>query len=209
MFINNPVTPEDFFRKGLPCYEMIEKPFSPYKTDQLNHHILDGMEMINRHFKRKDILTRKNIGKWLSPSYGAKTVIRNLSLISWFNYQHFEDNHVATPLLRSTMEEIWEKEYDVMNQTSLSHFRNADMVNDFVFRYWDLARGKFAPTHIDYKFYNIQMGNIEACVTDIEKARHKYICINDNEKTDQFELIKQRIEAAFEKRYPNKCSFEK
>ena len=39
--------------------------------------------------------------------------------------------------------------------------------------------------------------------------KYKTVCINDSNKIENFELQKRIINQAFEKKFPNKSSFEK
>ncbi len=208
-FLNKPQKPTDFFRKGKPCYDFIERPFVPMAPLSLINYIcLNDMGVVNKHFKRKGML--RHINKVLHPSYG-KAGLRNLFMLPWKNFQHFQDNHMPCPFLKSTFAEVWETENEICNSTSLHKFRTAFDINQYVFKYWDLARWNFAPYHFEGGYYCVDPNNLSSLTADIVKAVHPMICVNDNEALDnaQYEVCRAEVEKALAVRYPEKSSFEK
>ena len=118
------------------------------------------------------------------------------------------------PFLKSTFEEVWEKEREVLERTSASRFRNCNDVNQYLFRYWQLAKGEFTPVSMrDMKYVTLSMEALESGeVADIiTSQKYAMICLNDSEgiATDaEFEEAKQIIKEAFEMILPEKSSFE-
>ena len=55
-----------------------------------------------------------------------------------------------------------------------------------------------------------EKGEEEGAVRCIERGKPTMVCINDNVvDDDDFEYIVDRVNAAFEKRFPDKCEFER
>ncbi len=208
MFLNKPVTPSDFFVDGKPCYELVERPVVPQAPVNMMMRIcINDMGVINNHFSRKNIL--KHFSKFINFKYG-KAAFKNLFMLPWNNFQHFQDNHMPCPFLKSTLAEVWEKEYAVCDSTSSHKFRSHEDINQYVFKYWDLARGNFEPYHFVGGYYCIDESNINELIYDIENGNHMMLCINDSEYLEEskfFEFRKKLI-MSFDKIYPQKSKYE-
>ena len=102
-----------------------------------------------------------------------------------------------------------------MEKTSASKFRSCSNVNQYLFRYWQLANGKFNPISMKDTCYeeitveSINSGKIENIITS---KKYTMICLNDSEEmndVEKFEMAREKIKTYFEKILPNKSSFEK
>lgn len=74
-----------------------------------------------------------------------------------------------------------------------------------------MASGSFTPYNYykHGKYYNITEADIDKIVRCIKKQEKNMVCLNDvNEKID-FEVMKQKIQEAFERILPEKSFFEK
>jgi hypothetical protein len=206
MFLNAPLSQEDFFKGGKPCTQFLERSFVP--TDNLwLHVVLNDMGLINKHFSKRDFV-KKNLFKYLNPKYGKRNKYHLLT-IACRNFHEIENMHVASPLLKSTLEEVWEKEHDVLDATSRDKFRTLSGVNQYIFSSWDIVRGNFCPSRSISRAYNLCDDNLQACVEDIKYGKNKLICVNDTQDVTDFERVKKAVINAFEYRYPCKSGFEK
>ena len=119
----------------------------------------------------------------------------------------FATFHMPNSYLKSTWEEVWEKEGDVLNDTL--HHRFRDYKNDnnhWLFNFWQFASGNFcqrsAKFGIDTNVANPDLPNII--------AKRKAKCVNAGDAdVEDFEKTREEIVAAFEKILPNKSEFEK
>ncbi len=206
MYLNRDVKPTDFFKKGKPCYALIERPLVPaLPMGAHNYASINDMAVINKYFTRKDIVRR--LGHFLNPRYG-KSEIKNALMLPWHHLQHFEDNHMPVPYLKSTFEEVWALEPELLNEVSKNKFRTPFDVNHFLFRYWDLARGNFTPYRFKSGYYSIGAASIDACLEDIRRGRSMMICLNDGGDVDHFEQQRDSLRATFRAKYPEKSQFE-
>ncbi len=206
MFINRPMAPEDFFRDGKPCYAFVERPLVPRcPVDMIQSIAINDMGVINRHLSRSGI--RKKPWLYVSHRYG-RHAWKNLLLLPWREFQHFEDDHMPCPYLKSTLEAVWERAADILDATCCHKFRSREDVNQYLFRYWALASGNFSPAYRKPGYYSLSDQNASEAVRDIEDGIHAMICLNDG-GPDHFEALQQKIRQAFQHRYPNPCSFEK
>ncbi len=209
-FLTSPVGPDRFFRNELPCDMLVSNALS--STEGVGHFVLNNLEILNRYFDKKTAL-KKNIGKWFNIAYGTK-MTRPLLLLPWPRFTGFLDPHQPQPFLKSTFNEVWEKESKTLEQTSASKFRSCSDVNQYLFRYWQLAKGDFIPISMkDTKYITMKMDNLRSgeVANIITSQKYSMVCLNDNEsiKTDEeLEEAKQIIKDAFEKILPEKSSFE-
>ncbi len=71
-------------------------------------------------------------------------------------------------------------------------------------------KGDFTPlnVHKDSEYFKLFDHTLDDAVRTIERQNKRIICLNDGEVSD-FEVAKNRINAAFQKILPEKSSFEK
>ena len=83
-------------------------------------------------------------------------------------------------------------------------------VSQSVFRYKQLAQGRFSPVSKDSRGKFVSMKNEMASITeDILSSRHKMLCVNDAPDLPNYEEIAVAVIAAYDKKLPDKSSFEK
>ena len=203
MFITNYIKPEDYFKNGKPCAMAV---FSPAAADdEVFMNILNNDNLlINRHFKKKEIL-KKN--KYLNFKYG-KYNLRTLLCLPWNRIQGFYDSHSPNAFLKETFNKLWNIEYKILDETSKNRFRSKNDVNQYVFKNWQFCEGSYTPSKMISKFCRIN-DNVEYACELIEKQKYKTICLNDSDTENNFEETKQKIINSFEKILPEKSSFEK
>ena len=210
LFITKPIPKERFFQNNLPCDSLIFNALS--SSSGVGHFVLNNLEILNKHFNKRAFL-KHHFGKWFNPLYG-KELLRNIALLPWSRFTGFVDWHMPQPFLKSTFEEIWEKERAVLEQTSASKFRNCNDLNQYLFRYWQLAKGDFVPVSMnDTKYITMTMQNLRN--GEVERAivsgKYALVCLNDSEKIateEEFTEAKKIVQEAFEKILPEKSAFE-
>lgn len=206
MFLNRPMAPEDFFRKGKPCYALVERPIVPRcPVGLIQSIVLNDMGVVNRHLTREGL--RKKPWLYLNPRYGRHG-LKNLLMLPFREFQHFEDDHMPCPFTKSLMEEVWAQAGDVLDATCRRRFRNREDVNQYLFRYWALATGQFSPIYRESGYYSLSGETVRGAVEDILHASHPLICLNDG-AGDDYEALCEQLQEAFERRYPEPSSFER
>lgn len=214
MFLINKTKKENFFVKGLPRGIANINAATGMEGDQLYARAMfNNILLINRHFKKKEIVN-KHIFKWLNPKYGSFN-LRTLTQIPYPYFTGYKPCHMPSSLLVSTMNEVWAKEYAVLDATSSHRFRHRDDVNQDVFSQWQICKNQFMPQRKSSGKL-IQLKNID----DIETIAHtlhvrktKFLCVNDGpsvavEKTTMAKMKKRMVEV-FDNKYPEKSSYEK
>ena len=208
MYLNKSVKEEDFFENGLPKYYAGQNLFKQDCFDSYQYHCFTAMTAVNSSVP-KCVIRNAYQTKLLDPVLGEGAKRNHLLTLLGGNERvvWFEDEHLPTPLLRTTMEKFWRKETALLEKTSSCRFRGIDTVTQAVFRYYDCARGNFIPrARWDGYYRQTQAGWEE----DLREGKNRCICINDNHvAAEELPIIQQRIIDAFESRYPNKCRFEK
>lgn len=207
-FIINPVKPTTFFKKGLPCDSACMCAYVPGgSSDVVGGLFSNDMKIINEHFSfRKTVM--KNFFKWFNTKNG-KYLYNNLVFSAYDKFIGIHFLHLPASFQKSTYKELWKKEYQVLNQTSLNKFRCSDDVNQWLIKYWQICKGNFIPRNVNWgKYYEYNMG-YDVLEKTIMGKKYKTTCINDTVSDDEFEQAKNITNKIFEKKFPNKSEFER
>lgn len=205
-FLTAPVTPEDFFVKGLPRGCAVLNPPTANRHG-IGTIIMNDLGVIADHFNfQKQFLA--HITKWINPIYGG-ILLRTFLLLPWRRYLGFYDMHLPSPFLKSTFEEVWAEEEELLRKVSSHRFRDDSDVNQWLMQYWQIATGRFAPESpkVGKMFYVDR--DLDTIVDVIQHQRMKMICINDVETVADIRGMQSRIVEAFDCHLKEKCAFEK
>jgi hypothetical protein len=208
-FITSSFNEERFFKNNLPCDNLISNAIS--SSSGVGHFVLNNIEILNKYFNKSNSI-KNNILKWFNPKYGVGN-LRNIALLPWSRFTGFMDPHQPQPFLKSTFEKVWSLEKEVLEKTSASKFRTCSDVNQYLFRYWQLAKGEFEPISMnDTKYITLTMDRLRNKEVSevILSSRHSMVCLNDSDTINEseFEEAKEIIKNAFEKIFPDKSEFE-
>ena len=208
MFLNDYVKEKDFFKNGLPVDSAIFSPYIPKKYDDMNILCWNMIGIINKNFSKKQFV-KENFFKVYNFKYGRK-LIRTILISPWPNFTGFYESHLPNSYCKSVLEEVWKKEYEILDMTSKDKFRNIKThVNQWLFRYWQLASGKFTPRKANIGQYFDLSNKFDKSKQSIEKQKYKMICLNDTEQVEDFEIKKQILKEIFERKLPQKSTYEK
>ena len=211
-FLLNHVKKTDFFKNNLPCaacgFELINPAY-----DKTFFNILgNNTRTINKYYKGKDIITN-HFFKLFNIKYDL-TYIKTLLLLPWCRetITGFINPHLPNAYLKSTWDIVWEKEFELLNETSKHIFRDENDVSQDIFRYWQYASGKFEPINMKklgscFSIYD-QRGEYDDI---IKKQKTKLICFNDDFELDDETLfcqLKNNIINDFNSILGTKCSYE-
>ena len=207
MFITNHINPSDFFKNGKPRDTFaIDTIF--FGEDSAGFFNASDIEIINNHFNKREVCKR-DFTKWYNPKNGFKNLVRTTLLMPWPYFSGFYYPHISSNFLKSTFEEVWEKEHEILDKTCSDKFREKTNVNQWLFKYWQLVSGNYEV--ISYKTgncYHIKESNFNRVCSAVKTGKHKIICINDTDNTINFEDKKQKILDSFQILLPEKSSFE-
>ena len=208
-FLIRPVKETDFFRGGKPVDMLALQPVIANPSNPVMSRIfINNSLVISKYFdKRTDI--RQHPGKYYHPGYPLMYFVYNLLEMAFPQYTGFYTVHGPSPLLKSTFEEVWEKEETLLNEVSAHRFRSGDDVNQYLFREWQKQKGHFVPHNLlrDFEYLRLE----DPKKRFLEVIRHqmkKIVCINDPGTLISFEEIRTALCLAFEAILPKKSSFE-
>ena len=205
IFLLKMTKPEDFFQNGLPCDVNIPNLILPtYST--FSPIVFNTVAYINKNFsKRKQM--KKNPIQFFNLKYGPIGLGMAVIFSYWRGFTGFYNHHLAVPYLKSTLEEVWNKEPEILEKTCHHRFRDNSDVNQYIFRYWQLASGNFVPSSLLGKYFLVSSNNSKI-LNYINKRKGKIICINDAEFSGDFEAVRKQINRALDTILHEKSSFE-
>lgn len=204
-YITNAVTPERFFRNGLPC-DIAAFLYNP-SWSQWYKRIKNNLKIINRHFDKKKVMARDH-SKWFDPSYGLRARW-NYLLRPYGKFITLRTPHNAQPYLKSTFEEVWAVAEKELTETSANRFRSVTDYTPELFRTWQICRGNFEPynTYRDTKMFPLMVKSGQA-IRAIYMQTYSLICLNDNVHIRNYDEVMAQIRKAFDHILPDKSSFE-
>lgn len=215
MYLNGPVTPNYYFKDGLPCdnnAETLSNVPTYTKASRFGIYsiIMANIGIINAHFNRWNVV-KQSPRKW----FGFHLDIHNLFLSLYLARQNrfigFNWRHNEQPFLKSVFEEIWKKEPEALIN-SCTRFREEMNLSPYVFRYWQFASNKFFPIKLNkQKLYPIVKEEFTQICEALTNQQIKSICLNDVPRCshEDFEMLCPLLVKEFEKKYPKKSAFEK
>ncbi len=203
-FLLREIKPVNFFKNGIPCICAPETVLTPISNETWQYIILNDMICLNKNFSKKST-------NLISFKYNLIDFIRGIFLKILFpkNILCFKNVHGPAPFLKSTYDEVWFKEYDLLNSTCMHRFRNTLDVNQWLLLWWQVLKKKYNPVQIDNIVLPITVENIPTIQKIIINQSHDMICINDECNIDDFEKFSIKLQKSFEIIFPEKSSFEK
>lgn len=204
IFIVNKTTEEDFFKNDLPV-DLGIMDVNVSSDEYFGGAINNSLYIIKKYFSKKNI-TKKNIFKWYNLKYG-KLLFKTVLLTPWKQITGFYVDHLTNSYLKSTFENVWEKEHKRLEYTALNKFRDIRDVNQYVFKFWQLASGNFVPGKKIGRNYNLAL-ELQEAMSAITGNTKKIVCLNDSEEIEDFEKVKKRLNNSFDKKFSSKSKFE-
>lgn len=198
-----------FFKDNMVCDEAIERIIG--KTYALNyaHCLINDAWIINQHFDKRKV-RKENFVKWYSPKYGIKMLYRNWIMSYFHDFTALKMSHEPCGMKKSTLKKIWELEPELLDIASRNKFRNVTDVDVYLIRAWQILEGEFFPRRHKGKVYTINDSNYRSIANEIKEKKYPLISIGERaeETICNFEEVKIELNAAFQKIFPQKSSFE-
>lgn len=215
IFINSPITPQHYFKEGLPCDYNFETVFrnpiyNKYNRFGFELDNLCDISVINNHFSRMDTI-RQAWKKWYGRHLWGKPIFFSLLLFGRPWFENFAFSHLENPMLKSIFQEIWEEEEEFLDR-SCSRFRDDASLNQHLIRYWQFASNKFYPSkRYGLAYFTYSKEITDDLIINLKSGHCSSICINDNPFIckEDFEYATNNIRIAFEEKFPKISIFEK
>jgi len=204
MYLLNPIEKKYYFKNCLPKDYAILRPLKI--PDFFSHLLLNNMIEINRNFQKKECI-KNNFFKFYNFRYGLRHFIPAYYISSSNNFPGFLTKHFSQPYLKKTFEEVWTNCHEALLATSENRFRDISDVTQYLFRYWQLAKGDFFPEGININRikYNVSSENINQIKETMNDIRIKELCLNDTNCPNEIYL---ELFNYFNSKFPTKSSFE-
>jgi len=205
MFLTAPTKATDFFRKGLPCDAAIISPI--YLKQNGVRAEINAMYVINAHFRKWDVISSHPL-KWFSPCYGM-ALVRTLTQFPFRLFTGFYIHHLPTSFLKSSFDDVWAEEPDLLGRSCGHRFRNDMDVNQWIIQFWQYATGKFFPRSPKFGIMYEGGAELSVAASDITTGRHHVVCWNDAPDIKDFEGYKKQIGDSFGRILSQRSSFER
>lgn len=209
IFLVKKVKEKDFFNKGKPCDNLGLNIIRGFENE-ICESVLKDMMIVNRLTPKKNLSLKTKL-KMFNPKNGS-ILIKTLLLMPFNHFSALYDSHSAISFNKDFFNEARRLIRNEEKNTQSHRFREPDEVGIWTIRYLYLTRGLFSVrNNIGFSSYvEPTSENIKKISKEIQRPRHKIMCINDSEKCSEgFEDNKEKIINAFEKRFPNKSEFER
>jgi len=205
MYLLNPVDKNYYFKHELPRDYAILRPLKI--PDFFSHLLMNNLIEINKYFSKNEAL-KKYFCKYFNYRYGLRHFIPSYYISRVNNFPGFLTKHFSQPYLKKTFEDVWSHSGDTLEAVSENRFRTISDITQYLFRYWQLAKGDFFPENINKyrRKYEVSLSNINLIKKTINEKKIKEICLNDTDCSDKVYI---EINNHFEKKFPYKSSFEK
>lgn len=210
MFLLRPMPETAFFRDGLPCTYGGEYPIELVGEIGIwQHAAVNDLGVINAHFDKRTQVKQFG-GKYANRIYRWQDNIRTRAVERLFPdyFTGFRNLHAPAAYRKSTFEAVWNAEPELLRRTTGHRFRSADDVNQWVCLWWQIASGQFAPFNTDNVVASADESTIGELCRIIHTQSHDMLCINDPEKSVDFEALSARLRGAFVEILPEKSEFE-
>lgn len=206
-FVIGKTGPEHFFPGGRPAG--IPSPAQLWTNDLLSHVLLNNTAVINRNFSKSQF-DQRAWRRWYSPRLGMRHLARQVAVSPWKKFSPFYIHHTPMAFQRSVLEEVWRAEYDELDATCSSKFRELSDVNCFLFSYWQLCSGDYQTVSPDRYGGVVHLGAdpIEDIAERIVGGSSPVLCVNDGPGAD-WDRDQAVVEQAFRQILPAKSGFEK
>lgn len=211
MLFNNEVSPEDFFINNEPVLTAL---YRPLPISNVSHMVLATVLVLIKHFKQGEMARKKPqkfFNPFVSPVYLRNLLFRSLDLINSRGSARstYFFPHVALPLRKSTLQKIWDAEYETIAATCKKPFRDKEDVIIWLAMFWEIESGTFYPQDpsVTSMLYVNQTDKISSV---LNSNKVKMYCINDSESIDSIsDTLYNRIQSLMNSKYSNKSQFEK
>jgi len=204
------VKQEDFFIEGKPCDMLAFQPVVANSTNPVMSHLyLNNSLTLCKYFDKRENV-KQHPGNYFKLGYPPLYFFYNILELAFPLYTGFFTVHGAAPFCKTTFEELWLKEGELLRNMSMNRFRSNADVTPYLFREWQKLSNNFHPTNVlkDFRYFNIAKEN-HKLVQTITKQQKKMICINDAQVDADFEQMKLELQKAFEQILPEVSSFER
>lgn len=214
MYLNAPITPEHYFKDGLPCDLNKETCFNvPIYTKEDRYGIymqmLADIGIINSFFNRRETV-KQSPSRWFGRHLGLRGNVMSFLLFHRRLFSGFSNFHIEQAYLKSVFNEVWEAAPEFMS-ASCTRFREDVTANPYIFRYWQFAKNLFYPLKRNGEFFFlINHDELDRIEKTFQNNNCLSFCLNDSPlcTDEEFVQIFGGLQQLFKLKLPQKSSFE-
>ena len=168
------------------------------------------LNLINKKFDTQNL----NSNSLYHKSYSFTDKISNFLLKKLYKkYFWIGHWHHPQPLLKRTLNEVFDEFSKEMMKSSKNKFRSDKDLNQYIYRYWQLASNDFYPyKHNDAIIANLGSEKVLNKLIDKIESNDdiNFVCFNDdvNLSDSEYDEIKEKLMEYLESKFPQKASFE-
>lgn len=212
MFFLRPVQPEFFFKKGLPVLPCDLAIPTWLGWGHSSRILVNNCGVLKRSLDVNHLVWKHF---WKYADVGALGFTRAAkNLMSFAVNRVFIPGtfgHLPLPHLKSTLDEIWRKNPQIMDLATRNKFRNDNSVNQWLACAWNMVSGQFYPANEKRRgqLITIDSNSVSQICNIITRQSFPQLCISDRENTPNLDQCFSEVAKAFDKLLPEKSSFEK
>lgn len=209
MFITGDIKENDFFKGDLPKDILAFQPVVANPANPVMSHLyLNNALVLSKYFNKRENV-KKQPGKYFKIGYPPMYFFYNILELAFPKFTGFYTAHGPFPFNKSTFATVWEKEEELLLETSSHRFRSDRDVTPYLLREWKKLSGEFEAANImkNFKYFDIDNDNTKL-IKALTGHKSKIICVNDANEQIEFEKVKNRLCNGFEKILPDKSGFE-
>ena len=211
VFPLRPIPEEYYFQNDMVCDEAVENIITTTSFGAVSHNTryaqVNNMFIINKYFKKREVQAA-HPEQWFNDCY-EEHLERTKACEYWYDFPGFYDPHLANAMKKSTLAHLWDIEPKALDACSRNKFRAHTDVTQYLIRYWQICSGEFVPRKTQGKVFFPTIKTYMEVVDAINDCAYPMISFNENCTPEEFVVMKDAINSALLKRFPNKCSFEK
>jgi len=214
--ILNPILKERFFKNNKPVDFLIHGWIPRNKAYQLLRDdstwvksLNNNIDLINSKTSPDKIQDKKNI--FFHHTYSTIGKLSNfLLLYLWKKYFFITHWHHPQPYKLSTIQKVYQEFKDPMMESSENKFRSDNDLNQYLYRYYHLAKEDFYPYyHNDGYIARIKsLKTLDKILEELESNEYSFIAIFDDYKQEESEQIIDKLTSFLETKFHKKASFE-
>lgn len=211
MFPLQSIEKQYYFKENIVCDEAVENivvtaGFGSV-ANMARYTQINNMMIINKYFKKREV-QMKFPDIWFNEAYEER-LERTESLKYWNDFCGFYDPHLPSAMKKSVLKMLWNNEYCSLDRASRNHFRAYNDLTQYLVRYWQICSGNIVPRKTRGKVFFVDRHNYKDIADIILNHKYQMICINENCTDDEFVMIKEEINNAFNNILPDKCLLER
>lgn len=138
---------------------------------------------------------------------GIDMMTKALNLPAWPKGQIIRPYHITTAFTSDGLNAIRELCGDLIPNT-VSVTRNPNNVNQYIYAYWHYFTDNYIPETISYKYFELTDKTFSEIIDTIDTTTYQMLCLNDSGGVKDYARTRYLLQAAFEKKFPNKSKYE-